>query len=67
MVDLLLAVDLPPVLLLFALVAGGVLFGLVGVILAAPLTVVLYVMVKRLYVQEALHTPTPLPGQDKGD
>jgi predicted PurR-regulated permease PerM len=58
------AVDLPPALLLFALVAGGLLFGAVGVILAAPFTVVMFVMVKRLYVQEALHTPTPLPGQD---
>jgi predicted PurR-regulated permease PerM len=60
------AVDLPPALLLFSLVAGGLIFGIVGVILAAPFTVVVYVMVKRLYVQEALHTPTPLPGQDKG-
>ena len=59
------AVDLPPALLLFALVAGGLIFGIVGVILAAPFTVVVYVMVKRLYVQEALQTPTPLPGQDK--
>lgn len=60
------AVDLPPVLLLFALVAGGLVFGVAGVVLAAPLTVVLYVMVKRLYVQEALHTETPLPGEDDG-
>ena len=59
------AVDLPPALLLFALVAGGLIFGLVGVILAAPLTVVLYVMVKRLYVQEALHTATKLPGEEQ--
>ncbi len=59
------AVDLPPALLLFALVAGGLIFGIVGVILAAPFTVVAFVMVKRLYVQEALDTPTPLPGQDK--
>lgn len=59
------AVDLPPALLLFALAAGGLIFGAVGVVLAAPLTVVLYVMVKRLYVQEALRTPTPLPGQQK--
>ena len=59
------AVDLPPALLLFALVAGGLIFGIVGVILAAPFTVVVYVMVKRLYVQEALHTPTPMPGEDK--
>lgn len=58
------AVDLPPALLLFALVAGGLVFGIVGVILAAPLTVVLYVLVKRLYVQEALHTETPLPGEE---
>ena len=58
------AVDLPPALLLFALVAGGLVFGVTGVILAAPFTVVVYVMVKRLYVQEALHTPTPLPGED---
>ena len=54
-------------MLLFALVAGGLVFGIVGVILAAPLTVVVFVMVKRLYVQEALNTPTPLPGQDKTD
>ena len=57
------AVDLPPALLLFALVAGGLIFGIVGVILAAPFTVVVFVMVKRLYVQEALNTPTPLPGE----
>jgi predicted PurR-regulated permease PerM len=58
------AVTMPPALLLFALVAGGVVFGLSGIILAAPLTVVLYVMVKRLYVQEALHTRTSLPGRE---
>ena len=56
------AVDLPPALLLFALVAGGLVFGVAGIILAAPLTVVLFVLVKKLYVQEALHTDTPLPG-----
>jgi predicted PurR-regulated permease PerM len=59
------AVDLPPALLLFALVAGGLVFGAIGVVLAAPFTVFLYVMVKRLYVQEALHTATPMPGEDK--
>lgn len=57
------AVDLPPALLLFALVAGGLVFGISGILLAAPLTVVLYVLVKKLYVQEALDTPTPLPGE----
>ncbi|GAA4743089.1 AI-2E family transporter [Sphingomonas daechungensis] len=60
------AVDLPGVILLFALIAFGILFGTLGVILAAPLTVVAYVLVKRLYVIEVLHTPTPIPGETKG-
>lgn len=57
------AVDLPGVLLLFSLLAFGTLFGTLGIILAAPLTVVTYVLVKRLYVIEALHTLTPIPGE----
>jgi predicted PurR-regulated permease PerM len=59
------AVSLPPALLLFALVAFGTLFGIAGLLLAAPLTVVLFVAVKRLYVREALGTPTPIPGEEK--
>jgi predicted PurR-regulated permease PerM len=59
------AVDLPGVVLLFALIAFGTLFGVIGVILAAPLAVVTYVLVKRLYVVEALDTPTPIPGENK--
>ncbi len=57
--------DLPPALLLFAVVAAGLLFGVLGVLLAAPLTVAAYVLVKRLYVREALDTPTPIP-REKG-
>ena len=60
------AVDLPGVILLFSLIAFGVLFGTLGVILAAPLAVVSYVLVKRLYVIEALDTPTTIPGE-KGE
>ena len=59
------AVDLPGVVLLFSLLAFGTLFGTLGLILAAPLTVVSYVLVKRLYVIEALHTATPIPGEKK--
>ena len=59
------AVDLPGVVLLFALIAFGALFGALGVILAAPLAVVCYVLVKRLYVVEALDTATPIPGEEK--
>ena len=59
------AVDIPAVITLFALLAFGLLFGVLGVLLAAPLAVVSYVLVKRLYVIEALDTPTPIPGEDK--
>jgi predicted PurR-regulated permease PerM len=59
------AVELPPALLLFALVACGLLFGVPGVLFAEPLTVVIYVLVKRLYVREALNTPTPIPGENE--
>jgi len=59
------AVDLPPALLLFSIVAGGFVFGPPGVIFAAPLTVVLFVMVKRLYVRDALGTATDIPGDRK--
>jgi len=58
------AVDLPAVVLLFSLLAFGLLFGTLGIILAAPLTVVTYVLVKRLYVVETLDTATPIPGED---
>jgi predicted PurR-regulated permease PerM len=58
------AVELPPALLLFALLAFGLLFGLVGVVLAEPLTVAIFVLIKRLYVREALGTNTPMPGEN---
>ncbi|QIK79196.1 AI-2E family transporter [Sphingomonas piscis] len=60
------AVDLPGVVLLFSLIAFGILFGAIGVLFAAPLAVVTYVMVKKLYVRETLGTETPIPGEDKG-
>jgi predicted PurR-regulated permease PerM len=48
------AVDLPPALSLAAVLAFGVLFGPAGVILATPLLVVVYTMVRMLYVRGAL-------------
>ncbi|HJP69638.1 MAG TPA: AI-2E family transporter [Sphingomicrobium sp.] len=59
------AVEIPAVITLFCLLAFGLLFGLIGILLAAPLAVVSYVLIKRLYVIEALDTPTPIPGEDK--
>ena len=48
------AVDVPPAVLLFAVAAAGALFGFLGILLSAPLTVVTYVMVQRLYVAGVL-------------
>lgn len=61
------AVDLPGAVLLFSLIGFGTLFGTLGVILAAPLAVVTLVLVKRLYVIEALDTATPIPGEKSAD
>ena len=59
------AVEIPAVITLFCLLAFGLLFGIIGILLAAPLAVVSYILVKRLYVIEALDTPTPIPGEGK--
>lgn len=55
------SVNLPAALTMFALFAAGGLFGIVGVLLAAPLTVVIYVMVKTLYVRDVLGEQVELP------
>ncbi len=57
-------VSLPPAVSVFGVVAMGILFGPLGLLLAAPLLVTVFVLVKRLYVEEALHTPTHVPGRD---
>jgi len=49
------AVDIPPAVLLFAVLAFGLLFGFLGVLLAAPLTIVSFVLVQRVYVEAALY------------
>lgn len=56
------SVDLSPAVLLFAVVAAGTMFGIVGVILSAPLTVVGYVLVQRLYIEQALGKAPKRPG-----
>ena len=57
------AVAVPPALALFAIVAGGVLFGTPGFIFGFPLAVVAFVLVKKLYVRETLGEATPVPGE----
>lgn len=57
------SVNLPAALTMFALFAMGGLFGIVGVLMAAPLTVVIFVMVKTLYVRDVLGENVDLPNR----
>ena len=47
-------VSLPPALIFFVQILGGILFGLWGVALATPLTAVIKTLVEKLYIQEGL-------------
>lgn len=55
--------SVPGFLLLLATVALGLIFGLVGVLLAAPLCVVLYVLVSKLYIERTLGIDVELPAE----
>ncbi len=48
------AVDLPPVLTILAQVAFGIIFGVLGVLLASPIAAVLLVAVQMIYVEDML-------------
>lgn len=48
------AVDLPPAVTLFSLFIFGAIFGIVGVILAGPLTVVTYIAIRSLWMEHTL-------------
>lgn len=56
------ATSIPPVLELFAVVAGGMLLGILGMLVATPLVVVIMVVVGMLYVQDVLGKEVLLPG-----
>ncbi|NHF71735.1 AI-2E family transporter [Paracoccus xiamenensis] len=57
------AAGLPPVMTIFGVIAFGVLFGLAGLLVAAPLMVVAMVLVQRLYIEGVLgdHLPPHRP------
>ena len=59
-------VSLPPALTLFALIAMGLVFGPLGILFAAPLTVVTYVAMKQLYIRRVLGDATSIPGERQG-
>lgn len=51
------AVELPPVIALFATVVFGLIFGAVGLIFAVPLVVVVMIAVREIYVKTILEGP----------
>ncbi|HEU4660487.1 MAG TPA: AI-2E family transporter [Pseudolabrys sp.] len=57
-------VYIPPALILLGIVAIGFMFGPVAIIFAAPILVVVFVLVKKLYVRDSLGEPTPIPGEE---
>lgn len=61
------AVKLPPVLTLAALLVFRVLFGPIGVVLAAPLLVVALTFVKTLYLRRTLGEPVEIAGEEEAD
>lgn len=51
-------VTIPPALVLIGIVAVDLIFGTIGIVLAAPLTVVIYMLVKMNYVDDPLELHT---------
>ncbi|MCD7058654.1 AI-2E family transporter [Pelagibacterium xiamenense] len=58
------AVSLPPAVPLFSILLFASLFGVLGLLLALPLTVVVVVLIKQLYVRDVLGEHVSLPGTD---
>ena len=55
------AVSLPPVLTLLSALIFGILFGPVGVVFATPMMVVAMILVRKLYVEDALEEQPAAP------
>jgi len=58
------AVNIPPAILLFAVLAAGMLFGFLGVLLASPLTITAFVLVQRIYVKTLLGKDVQIGPED---
>jgi predicted PurR-regulated permease PerM len=56
-------VYIPPLVLILGVVAITTLFGRYAAIFAAPISVVIFVAVKKLYIRDSLGDPTPIPGE----
>ena len=57
-------VDLPPVITIGAIAAGGLLFGILGMFLATPLAIVALVLVNMLYIEDKLGEGRHFPSED---
>ncbi len=55
-------VEVPPALVVLALVAFGYLFGFLGILIATPMTALIILWVKRLYIEDALGKVPPGTG-----
>ncbi len=58
-------VFIPPAVMILGIVAISLLFGPIAVIFAAPMTVVVFVAVKVLYVRDTLGEETEIAGQSR--
>jgi predicted PurR-regulated permease PerM len=56
-------VFIPPALMLLAIVAISFLFGGMATVFAAPITVLLFIAVKKIYVRDTLGERTDIPGR----
>ncbi len=47
-------IDLPPAIILLSQIVAGILFGFLGLLLSVPLTAILMVLVKEIYIKDVL-------------
>lgn len=59
------AVELPPVLIIAAQLLLGILFGFLGVLLAVPIMLTAFVLVRMLYIQDLLGNETEVKGEQE--
>ena len=57
-------VSIPPALMLLGITISEMLFGTPGLLVAAPLTVAIFMVVRMFYLRDALHERTALPEAD---
>lgn len=56
-------VFIPPAAMLISIAGVGSLFGPIAIVFAAPITVMIFTAVKKLYIRDSLQEPTVLPGE----